>query len=81
MSSAVEVPAAAEQPEAPKPMFAGTFAIYATPDGGLVLVTDVEGRGVEQRAFPAAMVKMLTGTGGGPLGKMARKMFGGPDGG
>jgi hypothetical protein len=56
-------------------MIGGTFAIYMAAGGGLVMVTDVEGRGVERRAIPKAMVDMFSGK--GPLGKMAAKMFGG----
>lgn len=59
----------------PQPLLAGTFAIYPTPEGGIVLVTDVEGRGIERRSIPAGVVKMLNG-GGGPVGGMLRKMFG-----
>lgn len=60
---------------APEPMIAGTFALYQTPDGGMILVTDVKDRGVEQKIIPPALVKMVMG-GGGPMGKLARKMFG-----
>jgi hypothetical protein len=62
-------------PPAPTPLIAGTFAIYQRPDGGLELVTDVEGRGTERRTVPAAVVKMAAG-GSGPVGKMLGKMFG-----
>lgn len=64
-----------QAPDAPEPLIAGTFAIYPRPDGGLELVTDVEGRGVESKTIPAALVKMAAG-GGGPLGKMLGRMFG-----
>lgn len=40
------------------PMVAGTFAVYEDGTGGYVLVTQVEGRPVEHRRIPAAMVKM-----------------------
>jgi hypothetical protein len=61
---------------APNPLMAGTFALYETPNGGVMLVTDVEGRGVERREFPPALVKLAMG-GGGPMGRTMRKMFGG----
>jgi hypothetical protein len=54
----------------PAPIIAGTFALYPSPDGGFVLVTDVQGRGVERRAIPAALVRMASGDG------MLSKLFG-----
>jgi hypothetical protein len=61
----------------PKLLIGGTFAIYEDGRGGLVLVTDVEGRGEERRAVPAAVIKMMTGH--GPVARMMGKMFaGGP---
>lgn len=65
-----------EAPTVPEPMMAGTFALYETPQGGIVLVTDVAGRGVERREFPPALVKMAMG-GGGFMGSKLRGMFGG----
>lgn len=56
------------------PMLAGTFAIYPDGSGGLVLVTDMEGSGVQRRAIPARLVKMATG--GGLLGGQLAKIFG-----
>ncbi len=66
-----------EQPApAPKePMMAGTFALYEHESGGIVLVTDIAGRGVETKMIPAMIVKMVQG-GGGPMGATLRKMFG-----
>jgi hypothetical protein len=46
-----------------RPMLGGTFAVYVEPAGGLVLVTDIPGRGVEQRTMPAALVKLATNPG------------------
>jgi hypothetical protein len=66
----------AEETTTPIPLMAGTFALYETPHGGIVLVTDVAGRGVERREFPPALVKMATG-GGGFMGSKLRGMFGG----
>jgi len=45
---------------APAPMLAGTFALYQSPDGGFVLVTDIPGRGVEQKIIPGKVVKLIT---------------------
>lgn len=46
------------------PLFAGTFAVYQTKKGALVLVTEIPGRGVERKVFPAAMIKLAMS---GPL--------------
>lgn len=61
--------------DTPAPLLAGTFVIYATPDGGYVLVTDVEGRGIERKVIPAALVRLAQG--GGPFGRHLSAMFGG----
>lgn len=53
---------------------AGTFALYQMDDGGFVLTTDVEGRGVEQRVVPGKMVRLVTS---GPFAKMFGNLFGG----
>ena len=68
--------AAEVEPAGPAPMMAGTFAIYPDEGGGLVLVADIAGRGVTRRRIPGTVVSMLSGDGGGPLGKMLRKAFG-----
>jgi hypothetical protein len=63
-----------------EPILAGTFALYVTPEGGFVLVTETSQRGTEHHVMPAAMVKMaksIGGGGGGPFGSMIRKMMGG----
>ncbi len=60
-------------PEGPRLLIGGTFAIYADTAGGLVLVTDVEGRGIERHMVPGALVKMMTGN--SPMARMVRKMF------
>jgi hypothetical protein len=78
----------ADMPELPaelvaqpvEPMMAGTFALYATPDGGLMLVTETPEHGVVRRGVPGSMVKMATKLaegGGGPMGALFRKMMGG----
>ena len=56
-------------PRQPEPLVAGTFALYEDAKGGLVLVTDIEGRGVERHALPAGLVKagMAMAGGGGKL--------------
>lgn len=63
-----------ETDQAPTLLIGGTFAIYHTQEGALVLVTDVEGRGTERRKVPPALVKMML-TGRGPFAAMAKKMF------
>lgn len=63
-----------------EPILAGTFALYATPEGGFVLATETVTRGVEHHVFPAAVVKLgmqMAGGGGGPLGSMLRRVMGG----
>lgn len=84
-------PITADMPELPaeladaghqpiEPILAGTFALYQTPDGGLMLVTDTAAHGVVRRGVPGAMVKMATKMaegGGGPMGALMRKMMGG----
>ena len=42
----------------PELLAAGSFAIYKSPKGELVIVTDIEGRGVERKVFSRRMVKM-----------------------
>lgn len=42
----------------PELLAGGTFAIYKTPRGGLVLVTEIEGRGVERKSFSPRFVKL-----------------------
>lgn len=55
----------------PAPIMAGTFAVYETPDGGFVLVTEIPGRGVEQRVISGKLVRMVTsGKGAGMLGRI-----------
>lgn len=57
------------------PVIAGTFAIYHRTDGGMELVTDVQGRGVESRTVPAAIIKMVA-SGKGPVAGLLGRMFG-----
>lgn len=57
------------------PFAAGTFAMYAAPDGSVVLVTDVAGRGVERNVLPAKLVRLALGMAsgrGGILGRLFR---------
>lgn len=61
------------------PILAGTFALYQTPEGGFMLVTESE-RGIEYHHLPAAMVKLakqMAGGGGGAVGGLMRRMMGG----
>lgn len=67
-----------EDVPAGKLLIGGTFAIYTAGEGGLVMVTDVDGRGVEKRKIPRAVVEIFQGK--GPMGKMAARMFGGGEG-
>ncbi len=64
----------AVEPAPPAPLLGGTFAIYATEQGGLHMITDVEGRGVEHWPVPPALVKMMSGN--SPMSKMFGKIFG-----
>lgn len=56
------------------PLMAGTFALYQTPDGGFMLVTDIPGRGIEKRHVPGKMVRLVTS---GVGAKMFGNLFGG----
>lgn len=58
----------------PTPLLAGTFAVYQTPDGGFVLVTDIPGRGQETKVIPGKMVRLVTS---GVGSKMFGSLFGG----
>lgn len=63
-----------------EPMLAGTFALYQTSDGGLMLVTETPQQGVTRRAVPGAMVKLamkMAEGGGGPMGAILRRAMGG----
>lgn len=73
MSNGELVPAEGEPVDKPQPMIAGTFAVYATADGGFCLVTEIPGRGVEQRVISGRMVRMVTS---GPASKMFGGLFG-----
>jgi hypothetical protein len=61
-------------PAGPAPVLAGTFALYHAPDGGLVLVTDVPGRGVETRHVPGKVLRFVMH---GPGSKIFGRLFGG----
>lgn len=56
----------------PEPFLAGTFALYSAASGAVVMVTEIPGRGVEQRDMPSKMVKLAIAamSGKGPLGKL-----------
>lgn len=61
-------------PDTERPFLAGTFALYMDHDGSVIMVTDIEGRGVEHQRIPPAMVKAavsFAGGGGGIGGKLA----------
>lgn len=55
-----------------EPFAAGTFAMYAAPDGSVILVTDVAGRGVERNVLPARLVRLAMGMAGGKRGMLGR---------
>ena len=59
----------APDPNAPQPMYAGTFAIYSDGNGGFVLVADVNGE-THRRHIPATVVRMING-GGGVMSQLA----------
>jgi hypothetical protein len=63
------------QLEAPEPLFAGTFAIYGEPGGGVVLVVEDRDGKVERKRIPAALVKMGVQAmeGSGMLGRMLKR--------
>jgi hypothetical protein len=61
----------------PEPMAAGTFCMYATPDGGMMMVTSVaEGHpmaGVRRTKVPPGMIRAITVlSGGGSIGSAIR---------
>jgi hypothetical protein len=58
----------------PDPLLAGTFAVYQAPDGGIVLVTEIPGRGVERRVVPGKVIRLATS---GVGAKMFGSLFGG----
>lgn len=69
---------------APAPIAAGTFAIYALPDGGALLVTEMpDGEGgtrTDRKAIPAMIFRMFTSAGqggGGVIGRKLRAMMAG----
>jgi hypothetical protein len=62
-----------DQGDPPPPMLAGTFAIYETPDGGYVLVTDTPSRGIERKMIPGKLVRLVTR---GPGASMFGRIFG-----
>jgi hypothetical protein len=68
---APDVPADTVEPPppaaSPVPMIEGTFAIYNDGAGGIMIVTDVSGQGVERRHFPAKIVKMAKKFAGGMI--------------
>jgi hypothetical protein len=53
--------------DGPRPLIAGTFAVYEAPDGGYVLVTDTP-RGVDRKVISGRMVKLGGKLLGGMLG-------------
>lgn len=54
-----------QQPEAPVPLAAGTYAIYDDGHGGYVMVAATSDGAVHHKHIPAAMVKMATMAMGG----------------
>jgi len=61
-----------------QPFAAGTFALYAAPDGSVVLVTEMPSRGIERNVMPAKLVRLALGfaSGRGPASGMLGRMFG-----
>lgn len=60
-------------PDTENPFLAGTFALYMDHDGAVIMVTEIEGRGVERHRIPKAMVSAalsFAGGGGGIAGKL-----------
>lgn len=63
----------------PKPVIAGTMALYPDGDGGLVLVADIQPGGmlppgIHRRRLPAVMLRSLGMLGGGGfLGRMMNR--------
>jgi len=62
-----------------EPFLAGTFAMYATPSGEVVMVTEGMGMGVKKSIFPRRWVRtalgLIAGEGGLKM-KMLGKIFG-----
>lgn len=54
---------------APVQLVQGVFSIYATPKGGLVLVTEIDGK-VHRKKIPGPLLKMLAR---GPIGRALTK--------
>lgn len=58
------------------PFLAGTFALYAAPDGSIVMVTETEQAGLRRDQLPAKIVRLALGMAsgqGGMLGRMFRR--------
>lgn len=60
----------------PDPFLAGTFAMYSAPDGSIVIITEIPGRGVERRDVPGNFVRLALGAAAGKGAGMLGKMFG-----
>lgn len=62
-----------DAPQGPTPIIQGTFAIFTTPDGGMVLTYFTEEQGEGKQIIPPFLVKRglaMAGAGGGPLAKL-----------
>lgn len=59
--SAEEGTGGVEAAASPKPMLAGTFAIYEDAEGGMALVADTEQYGTVRRRISPMMVKFARG--------------------
>lgn len=59
----------------PDPFLFGTFAMYSAPDGSIVIVTEIPGRGVEQHQIPGRFVALGLNAMNGK-GAMLGKLFG-----
>jgi hypothetical protein len=64
-----------------EPFMAGTFAMYAAPDGSVVMVTEGIGEGVRRSVVPRRWVRsalqLMAGEGGGLKMRMLGKLFNG----
>lgn len=64
---------AAASSDGAQPIFAGTFAMYAMADGGIMLVTDTPTgplQGVNRLRMPPAAVRMVSALAGGKRGAL-----------
>ena len=58
------------------PFLAGTFALYAAPDGSVVMVTETTQAGIRRDVMPAKLVRMALGLAAGQGGGIMGRLFG-----